>query len=63
MLLILATSWILSSGCVTTPKTVTTGIPEGYVMLKKEVLMELMEKCTRCKTELSECLERERVNQ
>jgi hypothetical protein len=32
-------------------------------MLKKEVLTELMEKCARCKTELAECLERERVKE
>jgi len=52
-----------ASSCVTTPNPVTTGIPEGYVMLKKEVLTDLMEKCARCKSELLECLERERVNQ
>jgi hypothetical protein len=54
---------MLSSGCVTTPKPVNTGLPEGYVMLKKEVLTDLMDKCARCKTELNECLERERVKE
>jgi hypothetical protein len=61
-LLSLATLWILSS-CVTTPQPVITGIPEGYVILKKEALTDLMEKCGRCKTELSECLEREKIKQ
>ena len=56
-------SLCLLSSCVTTPKPITTGLPEGYVMLKQEVLTDLMEKCARCKTELLECLERERVNQ
>jgi hypothetical protein len=38
-------------------------LPEGYIMLKKVTLTELMEKCARCKTELNECLERERVKE
>ena len=63
MLLSLAISWTLISGCVTTPQPAIPGIPDGYVMLKKEVLTELMEKCARCKTELAECLERERVKE
>jgi len=34
--------------------------PEGYVLIKTQSLTELMESCARCKSELNECLERER---
>jgi hypothetical protein len=52
----------LMSNCVTTQQAVIpTCPPEGYVLINKDVLIDLMESCARTKSELNECLEREKV--
>ena len=52
----------LMSSCVATQTATTSSIcpPEGYVLIKKNTLTDLMESCARTKSELNECLERER---
>jgi len=64
MLVILSLSLLLlwMNSCKTTEQAVITNVcpPEGYVLLKKDALINLMESCARTKSELNECLERER---
>ena len=52
--------WILSSGCVTTSQPAIIGTPDGYVMVKVSALADLMESCAICKSELMDCLNREK---
>lgn len=63
LLLSLSLLFFLTSNCAA-PQTVTTPEkcpPEGYVIIKKDVLTDLMNACARTKSELNECLEREKV--
>jgi hypothetical protein len=65
LILLISLSLLLSclmlSGCVGSQvKPTTTGVPEGYVIIKKDALADLMDSCIRCKGELLNCLERER---
>jgi len=63
LLLSLLSFWM--SSCVTPQKVDTPPIskcpPEGYFLIKKDTLIDLMNSCGRTKSELNECLERERV--
>jgi len=54
--------FLIFSSCITTTPIITTTIcpPTGYVLIKKDTLVGLMESCARTKSELNECLERER---
>jgi hypothetical protein len=63
VLLLLSSMLYLMSSCVTTQQAVipTACSPEGYILLKKDILIDLMESCARTKSELNECLEREKV--
>jgi len=54
--LLLASSWILSSCAATQPQVISQGVPEGYVIVKKDVLANMMQSCERCKSELLDCL-------
>jgi len=59
--LILSLLFILCNGCVTAkPEVVYQGIPEGYVLVKKEILGKLLSEMIYQKQQLLECLERER---
>ncbi len=50
---------LISLSCAT-EKIIYKDIPEGYTIVQKEALQDLMNSCARAKTELLECLERER---
>jgi len=50
---------LMSLSCAT-EKIVYKDMPEGYTIVQKEVLQDMMNSCARAKTELLECLERER---
>ena len=62
-LLLLMSSFIfLTNSCITTQPVTTNGKcpPDGYFLIKKDSLINLIESCARTKSELNECLERER---
>lgn len=63
LLLSLLSFWM--SSCATPQKTTTPPSsacpPEGYFLIKKDTLIDLMNSCGRTKSELNECLERERA--
>jgi hypothetical protein len=45
----------------TTEKVVIKDIPEGYILIKKETLNSLLNETIDLKSQLLECLERERA--
>ena len=53
---------LLMSSCVSKPeiKPDAKCPPDGYFLIKKDSLTNLMESSARTKSELNECLERER---
>jgi hypothetical protein len=53
---------LLMNSCISTTQPIVEGKcpPDGYFLIKKDSLTNLMESCARTKSELAECLERER---
>ena len=66
VILLLSSLIFLISSCATlfSPSKPIVGLkncpPTGYVLVKEDALTDLLESCLRTKSELNECLERER---
>ena len=62
VILLLSSLIFLISNCITTKPTVNLKNcpPTGYVLVRENALTDLLESCSRTKSELNECLERER---
>ena len=62
VILLLSSLIFLISSCATTKPIVNLKNcpPTGYVLVKEDALTDLLESCLRTKSELNECLERER---
>ena len=62
VILLLSSLIFLISSCATTESTVKLKncSPTGYVLVREDALTDLLESCSRTKSELNECLERER---
>ena len=61
LLLSMSLLLLLTSNCTSTqPIPAVKCPPDGYFLIKKDSLTNLMESCARTKSELNECLERER---
>ena len=62
VILLLSSLIFLISSCATTESTVKLKNcpPTGYVLVRENALTDLLESCLRTKSELNECLERER---
>jgi len=59
--LILSLLFILCNGCVTTkPEIIREGVPEGYILIKKDTLGKMLGEMIYQRQQLLECLERER---
>jgi len=58
ILLLLTLSFLIACSCVHTPVATPTGatVPVGYVLIKKDVLADVMEKCATTKSQLQDCL-------
>ena len=50
---------LMSLSCQT-ERIIYKDVPPGYTIIRTDVLEDLMQSCSRAKTELLECLERER---
>lgn len=55
-LLLLIMMILCLSSCLPKNKIVYKDVPEGYVIIDKKELVELMNNCTECKQELTNCL-------
>jgi len=62
VILLLSSLIFLISSCAITKPTVKLKNcpPTGYVLVRENALTDLLESCLRTKSELNECLERER---
>ena len=62
VILLLSSLIFLISSCAITKPTVKLKNcpPTGYVLVRENALTDLLESCSRTKSELNECLERER---
>jgi hypothetical protein len=49
--------------CAPTKEVVVQGVPEGYVVVKKATLQQVLDEMIYIKLQLLECLERERARE